>query len=122
MIPVQHTAWLGMDWGYLNFSSKDIRNLEDYQATVLDYGLDCELIRYQYTDFTAAVADVADALDAQIVFANVPASIIPAWRRLQLWWLNRRLTSQLCQFIPQPIELPTPAPLIKAAMHETNRA
>ncbi len=94
MISVQHPSWLGTDWGNLDFNDAAKNDLEDYQATVLDYGLDCRLIRGQYLDFAGGLADVAEQLHAQIVFAKLPKTLIPVWRHLQAWLLNRRFSKQ----------------------------
>lgn len=122
MIPVQHTAWLGTDWGYMNFSERDQRGLEDYQATVLDYGLECRTARLQYADFADGLVDAAEQLDARIVFAKLPASLLPIWRRFQLLWLNRRLSNQQRQFIPQPTHLIAPMPVLSEQAHEISHA
>ncbi len=112
LIPVQHTAWLGTDWGYMNISPQAARELEDYQATVLDYGLNCEIVRYQYTDFTDALADAADHLNARIVFAHFPHTLIPGWRHFLLWLLNRRLAEHQRQLIQPPVRVLHSAPTL----------
>ncbi len=111
MVPVQHPGWLGTEWGNMDFSDAAEDDLEDYQATVLDYGLDCRLVHCQYVTLADALADAADQLDVEIVFAKLPKTLIPAWRRFQLWLLKRRLSQQRRQFIEQPVSLLDFAPI-----------
>jgi hypothetical protein len=119
MIPVQHTAWLGTELGNRNFSPQDRRNLEDYESTILDYGLEHKIIRFQYVDFVDALADAADQYDAQIIFAKPPQSLIPVWRRFELWLLNRRLSGCQRQLIAQPAQLASVEMAPEVSLHET---
>ncbi len=108
MIPVQHASWLGTEWGYMDFSEAAKDDLEDYKDTALDYGLDCHMVRGQYVDFVDGLADAAEHLDATVIFAKVPPTLIPAWRRLQVWLLRRRLSQQQRQFVESAVSLDTP--------------
>ena len=108
MIPVQHPGWLGTEWGNMNFGDAAKDDLEDYQATVLDYGLDCRKVQSQYVDFVGGLADAAEQLDATVVFAKLSPTLIPAWRQLQVWLLRRRLSKQQCRLVELAVSLAVP--------------
>ena len=103
MIPVQHPGWLGTEWGNMDFSDAAKDDLEDYQATVLDYGLDCRLVSCQYMDIADALGDAAEQLDAAVIFAQLPRTLLPAWRHLQVWLLRRRFSKQQRQWFELPL-------------------
>lgn len=108
MVPVQHPGWLGTEWGSMDFSDAAKDDLEDYQATVLDYGLDCRTVQGQYLDFVGGLADAAEQLDAVVIFAKLPPILIPAWRRLQIWLLKRRFSKQQRQLVESAANLAIP--------------
>ncbi|KAB2867571.1 MAG: hypothetical protein F9K46_00020 [Anaerolineae bacterium] len=103
MIPVQHPTLLGTDFGYMNFSHQDEASLRDYQATIEDYGLEFTTLLFQYMDLPSGIAQAAEHVHAQIVFAHIPDSIIPLWSKFQRWLLNRQLTHQHRQWIEHPL-------------------
>lgn len=119
MIPVQHTGWLGTEWGYMDFSKAAKHDLEDYQDTVLDYGLNYRMVQGQYVDFVDGLADAAEQLNAQIVFARFPNTLIPAWRRLQMWLLRCRFSKQQRQLIESFVSLPA-VPTADEPTHEVS--
>ncbi len=117
MIPVQHPGWLGTEWGNMDFSNSARVDLEDYQETVFDYGLDCRLVGCQYMDFADALGDAAEQLDASVIFAKLPSTLIPAWCRWQEWLLKRRFSKQQRQLVETTASLPV-APTIDQPAHE----
>jgi hypothetical protein len=92
MVPVQHLGWLGTEFGNMNFTSREQSELRDYEATIQDYDVPYSSHVFQYITLAEAIAEAADYVDAQIVFATLPNSIIPFWRQFQLWGLRNRLT------------------------------
>ena len=118
LIPVQHIAWLGTDWGHMNFSEQQFHDLEDYRATVLDYGLSCKTVCFQYSDFFGALAEAAEDCDAQVVFAHLPGTRIPARRRFLLWLLNRRLSNASRRLIERPADVLELMPMTDARARE----
>ena len=91
MVQVQHVEWLGTEFGYTEMSYQDRLNINEYRATLEDYGIPYRLINFQYATFNEALEQVADQADAQIVFAAVPKSLIPHWHRFQSWRLRQRM-------------------------------
>ena len=84
MVPVQHIGWLGTELGNQNFSESDQREIINYEATIEDYGIAFSLTISQYSELDKAIVQSADMLNASIVFATLPKTIIPFWRNLQL--------------------------------------
>ena len=91
MLPVQHLSWLGTPFGAMDFTKLERAELRDYAATVEDYGVPFTLYQFQYFALADALSDAADHVDAQIVFATLPPSLLPFWRRFQLNGLRRCL-------------------------------
>jgi hypothetical protein len=103
MIPVAYPCWLGTEWGYINFTEQERLDLVDYQATIEDYGIAYETVLFQYESLTAAIVQIAEHINAQIVFAQLTESIFPFWTRLQHRLLARQLAYQKRRWIQQPI-------------------
>ncbi len=91
MLPAQYPGWLGTDWGSWNFSDQDHADMQEYQATAEDYGVEATGEIFQYLTLPEAIADAADYVDAQFVFATLPDGTMPFWRKIQAWMLRRRL-------------------------------
>jgi hypothetical protein len=91
MIPVQHISWLGTELGNRNFSERDQREIINYEATIEDYGIEFSSTVFQYSELDQVILQAADTLNAAIVFATLPKTIIPFWRNWQLQSLRRRL-------------------------------
>ncbi len=91
MLPAQYPGWLGTDWGSWNLTAEDHANMKEYQATAEDYGVEVTGEIYQYLTMPEAIADAADHVDAQFVFATIPSSMVPFLRRFQVWALRKRL-------------------------------
>lgn len=103
MIPVQHATWLGTGWGYLNVTAEEKDAFEDYQATIEDYGLECAPTLFQYATWVEGTLQVAEHLNAQIVFAPKPHSIVPLWSHFQMWMMQRQFAQQGREWIPDPV-------------------
>ncbi len=91
LIPTQHVSWLGTELGNRNFSERDQREIINYEATIEDYGIEFSSTVFQYSELDEAILQAADMLNASIVFATLPKSVIPYWRNLQVLRLRRRL-------------------------------
>ena len=91
MLPAQYAGWLGTEWGSWSFTDQDHAEMKDYQATAEDYGVEVSGEIFQYLTLMEAISDAADYVDAQFVFATLPGSVIPFWRKFQVWALRKRL-------------------------------
>jgi nucleotide-binding universal stress UspA family protein len=91
MVQVQHVGWLGTELGDPGMSHQERLNINEYRATLEDYGIPYRLTNFQYATFNEALEQAVDQADAQIVFAAVPRSIIPHWHRFQSWRLGQRM-------------------------------
>lgn len=94
MVPVQHLGWLGTELGYAHFTDGDHKTLLEYRAVAESYGVAVETRVFQYVSLADAIADAADYVDAQVVFAALPHSVIPFQDRFGIWLLRRRLAQQ----------------------------
>lgn len=102
LVPVQHSAWLGTDLGYMNLSERDEAELDSYVATLEDYGVDLFLHVFQYTTLVEAIDQAADFVGAHIVFATAPGSWIPYWKEFQLFRIRRNLARGQRELVEQP--------------------
>lgn len=94
MVPVQHAAWLGTELGYANFADSDYAAMREYRAILESYAAEVETFVYQYISLPTAIADAADYVDAQVVFAALPHPLIPFQYRWDVWRLRQRLAQQ----------------------------
>ena len=99
MLPVQHLGWLGTEFGTMNFSDGDRAEIHDYEATIEDYGVPFAAEVFQYVTLPEAIVQAADYVEADIVFATLPKSIIPYWQKFQLGRLRNDLASHGRQLI-----------------------
>ena len=94
MLPVQHTSWLGTEFGAMDLSERARSEIYDYAATAEDYGVQCSAQVFQYITLAEALSEAAEYVEADIVFATLPRTLIPYWREFQLRNLRNRLTRQ----------------------------
>lgn len=106
MLPVQHLGWLGTEFGNLSFTEQVEQELRDYALTLEDYGVPYSVNLMQYVTLIDALVQAAGHLKAQVVFAQIPGSIIPYWHRFQTAMLRRLLARQYRQFFDRPAVLP----------------
>jgi hypothetical protein len=91
MMKTEHYSWLGTDFGSESFSPEESNLLWSYKAIAEKYGVELFVQPMQWIDYVDALVQAADELDADAVFAHVPASVMPLWRRFQSWDLRRQL-------------------------------
>jgi hypothetical protein len=94
MVPVQAPGWLGTDLGYLDFDTDDAEDLATYIDMIETADVACTPLVFQYVTLADAIAQAAEHVDAQIVFAKIPQSIVPFWTSLQWRLLDRQLVRQ----------------------------
>jgi Universal stress protein family len=94
---VGHPSFLGSDMGSIAPTPQEYQELRDYQATATDYGVELEIRSIQCLSPLDVIAQAAEELEANVVFARVPENSIPYWRKFQLWNLERSLKGQNCQ-------------------------
>jgi hypothetical protein len=104
LLPVQHLSFLGTSLGDVSPTGQEYEDLKQYAATAEDYGVDMTVYTMQCYAPLEAVAQAANQLDAQVVFASVPPSHIPYWHRFQTWKLARRLNHRQVFTLDQPAE------------------
>ncbi len=92
LMQVQHLSYLGTEFGSTPLSQREFAAWHEYAATAGDYGVELVRLSMQCWSVLGAVADAADHVDAQVVFAHIPPSSIPFMGRLQRWSLLRRLS------------------------------
>lgn len=116
MLPVQQVGWLGTDLGLTNFSEQDYVEICGYQKIAEDYGVQISPRLFQFVTLRDAIADAADHFQAGAVFATLPRSSIPYWRKYQLWSLTHRLNQQDCPLftLEQPGDLSDWTPSVTA--------
>ena len=107
LIQVNHPGYLGTEYGDRLLTMREERLLAEYAATAEDYGVALTYCQMQCATALNALADAADHVDADMVFAHIPPSRIPLWRDLQIWTLWRRLAGSGRQLFTLDKPLPT---------------
>ena len=98
MVPVQHIGWLGTELGYASFTDDDQKTLRSIGLPPKVMGSRLRLNSYQYMSLADAVADAADYVNAQIIFAALSHGLMPFQYRFDVWRLRRRLAQQIASF------------------------
>ncbi|HEX3050472.1 MAG TPA: hypothetical protein VHP83_07445 [Aggregatilineaceae bacterium] len=117
LVPVNHPSWLGTDdWGYMNLTAKDQEALLDYQRYAEKRGVKAEVCCLQSISTMGALVGAAENVNAQIVFAHLPHTVIPFWHLWQVRVLRYSLERQHCQLYlangsVTPVWKPVPQPL-----------
>lgn len=83
LIPVNHPGWLGTEFEYLNLTDKDLEALRGYEKIAESYGVAVEPRLLPVVSALEGIINAADSVDAQIVFAHAPHSLIPFWQAWQ---------------------------------------
>ena len=102
MVPVQHLSWLGSEVGTTVPTEADMDRLEDCLATVEDYGLEAEVVRFQYTTWLEGTLQAAEYAEASVVYAEAPTATWPTWRRVLAWSMRRQLNRQGRVWVCEP--------------------
>jgi len=104
MVRVQHIAHLGAVVGCAPPDEYDLADLQAYADTAADYGLDYDVQTYQYYDAFGAIAEASSQAGASVVFARLPASIIPFWSECRFEVLRQRLAHQGIELHDRPVQ------------------
>jgi hypothetical protein len=94
MLPVQHPSWLGTAYGNLALSAQNRAQMENAALTAEDYGVCYATTVFQYFSLVGGLLEVADVVNAGVVFAALPNCAIPGWTRWQMSRLRSGLLRQ----------------------------
>jgi hypothetical protein len=116
LVPVDHPLHLGQAFAYRHYTDAERQAMAEYQATLEDYGVEHSSVLFQSVNRDDAIVSAAEQFHAIIVFATLPPSRIPGWRRLLIWNMHRRLKQHGCTLFTLDNTLdplvwpPTPVP------------
>jgi hypothetical protein len=80
-----------LGWGIAPPSAEEQRQVAEYAAVAEDYGVEFWVQPMQFITLADALAQAAALNEVSILFAHIPQSPLPLWRRFQLWSLKRQL-------------------------------
>jgi hypothetical protein len=80
-----------LGWGIAPPTAEQQRQMEEYAAVAEDYGVEFSVQPMQFITLADALGQAAELLRISVLFAHIPQSNIPFWRRFRLWSLNRQL-------------------------------
>ena len=105
LMQVMSPMLLGTVFGMSALSAQELEMLDDCERISGDYGIDIGLQPMQYESLVAALVQAVEHTQASVVFAHLPQSVFPYWKRLQDWNLKRQLASLNCDLaiLEQPI-------------------
>jgi hypothetical protein len=121
---VGHPSYLGTDMGNIAPTPQEYWELREYQATAEDYAVVLEMCSIQCLSPLDVIVQAADELEANVVFAHIPESAIPYWRRFQLWNLERSLKSQGRQLytLDKPANVTDWVPSVTVSARASNKS
>ncbi len=97
LMPVKNPGLLGSELGITPPTPQEHEEMAECASIAEDYGVEISVQPMQYESLTDALVQAAELLEPFALFACVPESIIPLWRRFQLWTLQRQLAVQHCR-------------------------
>jgi hypothetical protein len=117
MVAVGYPGYLGSPYGSEPLSQRDYDDLQAYHRVCESYAAPHQIVPFQYISLGGAIADAAEQLNAESVFASVPDSIIPYWHRYQVWSIRRQLDRHGCALytLEPPAGLPNGSPSVATA-------
>jgi hypothetical protein len=122
MIETQHLSWLGTTYGAESFSPEESSRIWDYKAIAERYGVEFSIQPMQWLSYIDAMVEASELMNAEVIFASLPESRIPLWRKFQVWELRRQLAQRhrTLYTLDQPIHAPLPAPQIVPLNQQTS--
>jgi hypothetical protein len=107
LLPVYHPGYLGTEFVDSNPTPQEYKEIAAYHATAEDYGVSISFRQMQYVTALDAVVDAAEQINANVVFAHIPASRFYYWHKFLIWNLQRRLVAARRQLytLDQPDEV-----------------
>jgi len=83
----------------MNYTGDQERNLARYQAAATSCGAECTVLLFPCISGTTAIVQAAEEVDARVVIARIPESIIPFRKIFLQWTLKRRLMIQAREWV-----------------------
>jgi hypothetical protein len=88
LITVNNPGLLGWE---LAPAALDVQQYGEFGSIAEDYGVEFCVQPMLYATLTDALAQAAESHEASVLFANIPHSKLPLWRRIELWNLKRQI-------------------------------
>jgi len=117
LLPVSNTMLLGSPLGTIAPTREERQAIKDYASVAEDYGIETDLMPFQYESLVDALVQAAEELEASVVFAQLPKHGFQLFRKYQKWWLQRQLLRQkrqLCLIEENPQTGSVPAVSLRA--------
>jgi hypothetical protein len=94
LLPVNNVLLLGSSPLMEPTTPEEREAIKDYKSVAADYGVELELMPFQYDSLVDALVQAADDMDASVVFAHLPEGGFQLWNRFQAWSLQQQLQSR----------------------------
>ena len=82
-----------LGWGIPVPTVKEQSLIREFAAVAEDYGVEFWVQPMQFVSLAEALAQAVELFKIQVLFAHIPPSNLPFWRRFQLWNLKRQLAN-----------------------------
>ncbi|MCC6614104.1 MAG: hypothetical protein IT320_11550 [Anaerolineae bacterium] len=93
LMPESQCTLAGIDPETYVFSADEQNEVREYQAIADMHGVELQTRAFEYHDLAHGIVDAADALDAQVVYAHLPATLLPFQHQRQVRHLAKELGS-----------------------------
>jgi hypothetical protein len=113
LMPVNHIRYLGTDLAITPPDKHQFQQIEAYVAIADEYGVELNVRRMQSVSASDALAQAAEYLDADVVFANVANSRVPVWGKVRSWMFQHQLGERQLFTLDQPAAVSARTPSIK---------
>ncbi|MCL4250016.1 MAG: hypothetical protein KJ065_17855 [Anaerolineae bacterium] len=83
----------GLDPDNYAFTQAEYDELRQYRAIAEEHGVEIDARVFEYRDLAEGIVQAADALNAAVVYAHLPATLLPFQHQRQVRHLERELDS-----------------------------
>lgn len=94
LMPTQHISWLGANFNTNWLTPEQTELVWHCKAIADSYAVELTLQPMEYISYPDALTEISEQMEADVVFARIPHSLIPLWRKVEVWELRRHLAAR----------------------------
>lgn len=105
MLPLDYLQWIADDCAEYTFSEGETEDIRNYHHIADEFEVAFEVRLIPYTDWESALVRAADELNARIVFARPPESIVPFFHHAPLRHLQHVMEAHHHELHPMEVHI-----------------
>ncbi len=122
LMPTQHFSWLGANFNTNWLTAEQTELVWRCKEIADSYSVELSVQPMEYISYDGALVEVCEEMEAEVVFAHIPHSLIPLWRKMEVWELRRQLAAHHTALytLDEPVQTMTSTPQIGAAAAQSH--